>query len=126
MDHHCPGGGLTFWRLTGDGIEIRLRVTPGASRDEVVGVVAGADDDLRLSVRVRAVPEKGRANKAVERLIAEILDVSRGCVSVAAGATGRAKTVRLEADPVQVKRSVAVLEALGASASPEAARRLRT
>ena len=46
------------------GIEIRLKVVPGARRSEVVGALGD-----RLKVRVAAPPEGGKANRAVEELL---------------------------------------------------------
>lgn len=52
-------------------------VKPGASRDEVV-----PQPDGSLVVRVRAVAEKGRANEAVQELLAAHFGVPRRAVSV--------------------------------------------
>ena len=49
---------------------LRLRVSPGAGRDEVVGRYGDG-----WKVRVGAPPERGRANDAVLRLIAKRLGV---------------------------------------------------
>jgi hypothetical protein len=45
---------------------------------------------------VRAAPEKGEANAALERLLAKALGVAKGQVSVTRGATARMKTVQIE------------------------------
>jgi uncharacterized protein YggU (UPF0235/DUF167 family) len=51
-----------------------------------------------LQVRVRAAPEKGAANAALEALIARALGVSKSSVSVIAGGTSRVKTVHIAGD----------------------------
>lgn len=85
------------WRLVPGGAELRVRVQPGASRDAVEGV--GEDAGGRhLKVRVRAVPEKGKANAAVEALLATTLGLPKSSVSVEKGETQRIKTVRIEGD----------------------------
>lgn len=76
-----------------------MRVTPKASADMVEGVVAAANGGSLLKVRLRAVPEKGRANASLERLIADELGLARGSVKVTAGAASRLKTVTVSADP---------------------------
>lgn len=73
-----------------DGIRLRLRVAPGARRDGVVGVHGGA-----LKLAVRAVAEKGRANDAVLRLLAELLAVAVADVVLVAGGASRDKVVLL-------------------------------
>ena len=47
-------------------------------------------------MRVRAVPEKGKANKAVENLLARYFGVAKSSLSVVKGATDRVKTIRME------------------------------
>jgi uncharacterized protein len=52
-----------------------------------------------LKVRVRAVPEKGKANAAIEHLLASALGLPKSAVAVEKGETQRIKTVRISADP---------------------------
>ncbi|MBL8572683.1 MAG: DUF167 domain-containing protein [Hyphomicrobiaceae bacterium] len=78
------------------GIVVRVRLTPKAARDGIDGWQALADGSRVLAARVRAVPEKGLANMALERLIAEAAGVGRTAVSVVAGGTSRIKSVRIE------------------------------
>jgi len=73
---------------TPDGCRIPLRVKPAARQDMVVGPHAG-----RLKLTVSAPPERGRANQAVERLLATILNVATSRVRVVAGETVRDKVV---------------------------------
>ena len=49
-----------------------------------------------LKIRVSAPPERGKANKAVEQLLAKTLGVSRNAVQVVAGKTSARKTVTIE------------------------------
>lgn len=49
-----------------------------------------------LKLRVRAAPEKGRANRAVERLLAAELGLPAGSVRVVGGHTGRDKVVEVD------------------------------
>ncbi|WP_269931970.1 DUF167 family protein [Aminobacter sp. HY435] len=98
-----------FFRLRDDGIELFVRLTPKASKDAVGGVESAADGRGHLAARVRAVPEKGAANAALERLLAKALGVSRSSVSVVAGGTSRLKTVRIAGDPTELSRSMAAI-----------------
>ena len=69
---------------------LRLRVSPGAERTEIVGRHGEG-----WKLRVRSVPERGRANAAVLRLLADALDLSRESLSVVAGHASRDKVVEL-------------------------------
>jgi uncharacterized protein YggU (UPF0235/DUF167 family) len=56
-------------RRSRDGVTITVRLTPKSNRDEVAGVEDHAGECV-LKARVRALPEAGRANAALETLIA--------------------------------------------------------
>jgi uncharacterized protein len=70
---------------------VDLRVVPNASKDEIVGWMP----DGRLKVKVHAVPEGGRANRAVEEFVAKALSLPKRAVSIEKGGTSRDKTVRV-------------------------------
>jgi len=82
---------LPVWcRAAPDGTFIEIVVQPRASR-EGIGPVQGD----RLKVRVHAPPVEDAANEAVVRLLAETLGMPRSAVTLAAGRTGRRKTVKI-------------------------------
>ena len=76
-----------------------MRAQPGASKDAIQGLGEDASGQSFLKVRVRAVPEKGKANAAIEVLLAKALGLPKSAVSVEKGETQRIKTVRISADP---------------------------
>lgn len=83
-------------------LRIRLRVVPGARRQAILGVHGDA-----LRVAVRAAPEQGQANRAVEELLAAELGLGRAAVSIERGAGGRDKVVRLSGlDAVELRQRV--------------------
>jgi uncharacterized protein len=65
-------------------------VSPGARRSRLVGRHADGWKAL-----VTAPPERGRANAALEALLADALQVPRGRVSVVAGRKARRKVVEV-------------------------------
>lgn len=67
-----------------------LKVSPKASRNAVLRWMGAV-----LKVSVTAVPERGKANAAVEALLAEALDLPRGAVRVVAGETSTSKRVEI-------------------------------
>ena len=74
--------------VTGDG-RLALRVTPGA-RAEALEIADG-----RLSAKVRARPEDGKANAAVIALVADALGIAPSRVSLLRGATSREKLLAI-------------------------------
>ena len=72
-------------------LRLRIRVAPRARRAEVVGRLGDA-----WKLRVRAAPERGRANAEVVDVLAGALRVPPADVRVVSGHTGRDKVVELE------------------------------
>ena len=84
-------------------MELRVRVTARASRDELAGLRDGV-----LHVRVSAPPVDGKANQAVCRLIARAVGVGRTSVTVSKGERSRDKVVTIEGvDPEAALRALA-------------------
>ncbi len=77
---------------------LSVRLTPKASRDEVDGIALLADGRAVLQARVRAIPEDGKANHALLRLLAKTLRIPASAVRLESGAGGRIKTVYLQGD----------------------------
>lgn len=63
-----------------------MRVTPRARHNEITGVINGA-----LQVRTTAPPADGKANKAVTRMLAQLLGIAPSRISLLRGATHRNK-----------------------------------
>lgn len=76
------------------GVQIFVRLTPRASREDVSGIAEGVDG-VALQVHVRAVPEKGKANKALLALLAKWLGVAKSDVTLASGGKSRLKRVHI-------------------------------
>lgn len=101
------------YRLRADGADLFVRLTPKSSRDGLEGVATAADGAAHVKARVRAVPEKGAANTALERLVARTLGVPASSVAVVAGGTARLKTVRIAGEPAALSQLLDGLAAGG-------------
>jgi hypothetical protein len=75
-------------RDTADGLTLRVRVQPRASKDALCGEREGA-----LLVRLTAPPVEGRANDALARVLGRALGVAPSSVRVVRGEAGRDKLV---------------------------------
>lgn len=67
---------------------LSLRVVPGSSRDDVVCWIGDA-----LKVKVKARPEKGRANEAAVALLADRLGIDPSSIALVSGHASPAKVV---------------------------------
>jgi uncharacterized protein len=71
------------------GAALAVRVTPRSARNEIAGVL----DDGTVKVRLTAPPVEGKANEALVRFLADVLDVATSKIEIVAGETGRDKLV---------------------------------
>ena len=75
---------------------LRVRLTPSGGADRIDGAALDEAGLPYLKARVRAAPEKGEANAALEKLLAKALGLPKSNVQVARGATARLKTIEIE------------------------------
>src|SRR6266704_1433728 len=59
-------------QLTSGGVILPVHAQPGSRKNGITGIHAG-----RLKVAVTQAPEKGKANQALVKLLADLLDVKR-------------------------------------------------
>lgn len=83
-----------------------LRLTPGSSRDAVEGVEA-VQGGSAIRARVRAKPDKGKANAAAARLLAKWLGVPPSTVSLKSGGTSRLKSFEVAGDTAALEAALA-------------------
>jgi uncharacterized protein len=89
--------------MTAASTRVRLRVSPGSGRTEIVGRQGDA-----WKVRVTAPPEHGRANEAVLKLVADALALPRTALTLVSGHGAREKVVELTGvGPALVERRLA-------------------
>jgi uncharacterized protein (TIGR00251 family) len=90
---------MSCYRTERDAIVLHVRLTPKAARDAIDGVKVLADGKPVALARVRAVPDKGEANKALLLLLSHTFGVPKAAVSLVSGATARQKQVRIAGNP---------------------------
>lgn len=75
-------------------MRISVRVIPNAGHDEIVGWQEGV-----LKIKLQAVPEDGKANKALCALLAKRTRCHRREVRIVSGEKNRNKVVELPSAP---------------------------
>lgn len=75
-----------------------MRASPGAKTNAIAGLWRGAEGEVRLSVKVTAAPDKGKANAAIVALLAKALGLPKSALQVAAGDASRLKTIDIRAE----------------------------
>ena len=88
-------------RDTPSGATFQVKVHPRARKNTIEGEIGDA-----LKLALTAPPVEGRANEACISFLAEVLNVPRSSVTIAAGESSRLKVIRvagLTADKVRRK-----------------------
>jgi uncharacterized protein (TIGR00251 family) len=71
-------------------VSLQVRVQPGASRDEIVGVINGA-----LKIRLRAPAVENRANEALVEFLGHLLKTPKSAVRILGGERSRLKRIEI-------------------------------
>ena len=90
------------WQAAGDHVRLAVRLTPNGGRDAVDGIDLDANGETRLKMRVSAVPEKGKANKAMIAALAKALGLPKSALELLSGDTARQKILRIDGDPQDI------------------------
>lgn len=92
------------WSVTDQGLKVVIRLTPKASRDGIDGKEVLSDGRAVLKARVRAVPDKGAANKAAANLLAKVCGVAKSDVTLVSGSTARLKTFAVAGSSEEIEK----------------------
>lgn len=99
------------WKKFDDHIRLAVRLTPNGGRNAVDGIEPDGEGGMLLKARVTAVPEKGKANKALIALIAKSLGIAKSSVDLVSGDTSRKKILRIDGDPEDLIKKLETLVA---------------
>lgn len=79
-----------FAQDVGDGCTLSVRVRPGARKNDIAGIHAGA-----VKISLTPPPVDGRANEALIEFVADLLRVPRASIAIVSGASSRMKLLRI-------------------------------
>ncbi|AWD33150.1 Putative conserved hypothetical protein [Candidatus Fokinia solitaria] len=74
---------------------IEVKVIVNASKNEVVGFEQDLFGNKTLKIKVNAVPQNGKANDALIRLLATYFNISKGDITIIKGITSRTKLIKI-------------------------------
>nr|MDO8087140.1 DUF167 domain-containing protein [Candidatus Sigynarchaeum springense] len=85
--------------------DITVIAHPGSRKDSI----AIDDDGTTLVIHITAPPEKGKANKAIIKLLAKETGIGSSKITILRGATSSTKTLRVEGmDISRLKQSLGI------------------
>ena len=70
---------------------LRIKVLPKSPKNEVVDIL----DDNTVKIRIKAVPEKGKANKELIKFLSKELDLPKERVQIISGKTDSVKLIKI-------------------------------
>ncbi len=73
------------------------------------GIETLSDGRAVLKARVRAIPEDGEANAALQKLIAKSIGIPSSRISVQSGHTSRLKVLKIEGDGETIATTLAAV-----------------
>jgi uncharacterized protein (TIGR00251 family) len=71
------------------GAAIAVRVTPRASKNQIVGAMS----DGTIKVRITAAANEGQANQELVEFLSDVLGVAKSRIEIVAGETGKDKLI---------------------------------
>ena len=86
------------YRIEGDDLVLRVRVTPGARSEGFDGVADGPNGVRLLKLKVRPKAQDGAANAAVVAALAAAFGRPRSSITLESGMAARVKTLRIAGD----------------------------
>jgi len=99
----------TLFRRVVEGWVLQVHLTPNASKNEI-NEITFAGNIGRLKVKVRAVPEKGKANKALCEVLAKNFGLPKSSLEVISGHKSRTKGVLIRAPEFNLEQELKRLE----------------
>ncbi|MBZ0217243.1 MAG: DUF167 family protein [Fimbriimonadaceae bacterium] len=97
------------FELTNRGLVLTIRLTPNGATDAVGECTTLADGMVVLKIRVRAVPEDNKANKAAIKLLAKILSWPRTDMSLVGGHKSRIKKILIEGNSEEIANKISAI-----------------
>ncbi|MCM2293434.1 DUF167 domain-containing protein [Allorhizobium sp. BGMRC 0089] len=97
------------YKVFSDHLRLAVRLTPNGGSDAIEGVETNGEGEAHLRVRVTAVPEKGKANKALIVFLAKRIGVAKSSFSFVSGETARQKILRLDGEPEDLSARIDAL-----------------
>lgn len=87
---------MSPFQAASGGVSVNVRLTPKASRNRIGPVAEDADGGGVLKVQVTELPERGKANRALIKLLAKAWRLPKTAFTVKKGVKDRRKTIHIE------------------------------
>ena len=91
---------------TAGGVRLAVQISPNAKKNEITVRTEDA-----IKIKLKAQPVDGKANEALIRYLAEVLDIPKSAVSITHGFTGKKKLLEIRTGQLTAEAIVRILSA---------------
>lgn len=84
-----------LFRVEKGRLRLTLKLTPKAKQTAITAIADDVEGDCYLKVSVTAVPENGKANRAVIKLLSNEWKIAKSHITIIRGQTSTRKTIEI-------------------------------
>ncbi len=88
---------------------LAVKLSPKSAKDAITGVITDQYQNAYLAIKVRALPEKGKANMALIAFLAKQLHIPKSHMELSSGHTSSYKTIKINGDIQILKEKILLL-----------------
>ena len=74
---------------------LRIKVIPKSSKNEVTEIMKDETGEETIKIRIKAIPEKGKANTELIKFLSKELQVPKQNISIISGKTDQLKLIKI-------------------------------
>ncbi len=74
---------------------LRIKVIPNSSNNEIKEIMIDDSGEETIKIKIKAAPEKGKANIELIKFLSKELDIKRSTISIISGKTDRIKLIKI-------------------------------
>lgn len=75
---------------------LRIKVIPRSHKTEIVDVMQDAEGEQTIKIRLKAVPEKGKANAELIKFLGKELGINKEHISIISGKQDQLKLIKVK------------------------------
>ena len=74
---------------------LRIKVIPNSNTNEIKEIMTDDSGEETIKIKVKAVPEKGKANTELIKFLSNKLEIKKANISILSGKTDRIKLIKI-------------------------------
>lgn len=74
---------------------LRIKVIPKSAKTEIVGILEDSEKTQTIKIRIKAAPEKGKANLELIKFLSKQLNVPKQNIIIISGKTDQLKLIKI-------------------------------